>query len=471
MSRAGDLTLAGAIGDLHRLPSPRGAALELLRLSRDENVSAGDVARVAQADPALAGRLIHAANSAARGAAQRIGSIGAAVLRLGFTATRQIALGFWLVNDYRRGACDRFDYQAFWAGSLLRGLAARAIAARLGTGDPQEALACGLLAEIGRLALATAQPAAYGELLALHGQRGARLRAAERERFAIDHGALGSAMLGQWTMPAGLVTSVDGYFAPPINADGPDRPVRRMAWTLVLAETVARAAAAPAGERDAWTHLALDGAARLDADAAMLEEVAGEIAREALSWALLLELPVPALGSPDFPGYADIGSVGPEDQAGLHILVVDDDESDRLLVQRALEKAGHRVRLAADGHEALASITTAPPQLVITDVDMPRMNGLDFCRTLRASRLGACLYVIALTGRERHDDLVECIHAGANDFVAKSVAPDVLLARVRAAARTVRCSEALQNEIHAVRELATGLAIDRRKTELDTRRT
>lgn len=435
----------------------------MLHLSRDEHASTGDVARAAQADPALASRLIHAAN----GTAARVGSIEAAVLRLGFTATRQIALGFSLLNDYRRGACERFDYKAFWTGSLLRGLAARAIAARLRTADPQEALACGLLAEIGRLALATAQPAAYGELLAAHGQHGASLRTAEQARFAVDHGALGSAMLGHWTVPAGLVSAIGGYFAPPIDADGPDRQVRRMAWTLVLAETVARAAAAPAGERDAWTHLALDGAARLDADAAMLAEVAGEVAREALSWAPLLELPVPVLGSPDFPGYADIGCMGPEDQAGLRILVVDDDESDRLLIRRALEKAGHRVRLAADGHEALASLTAASPQLVITDIDMPRMNGFDFCRILRESRLGACLYVIALTGRERHEDLVECIHAGANDFVAKSLAPEVLLARVRAAARTVRCSEALHSEMDAVRELATGLAIGRRRMELD----
>jgi len=463
MSRPGDLALAGAIGDLHRLPSPRGAALALLHLSQDEHASAGDVARVAQADPALTGRLIHAANSAA----PRIGSIMPAVLRLGFTATRQIALGFSLVNDYRRGACGRFDYKAFWTGSLLRGLAARAIAARLRTGDPQEALACGLLAEIGRLALATAQPAAYGELLAAHGQRGARLRTAERDRFAIDHAALASALLVRWTLPPGLVAAVDGYYAPPVDADGPDRPVRRMAWTLVLAETVARAAAAPAGEREAWTHLALDGAARLGADAAMLEEVAGEVALEALSWAPLLELPLPALGSPDFPGYADIGSIGPEDQAGLRILVVDDDESDRLLTQRALEKAGHRVRLAAGGHEALASLTEALPQLVVTDIDMPRMNGFDFCSTLRSSRLGACLYVIAQTGRERHEDLVECIHAGANDFVSKSATPEVLLARVRAAGRTVRWGEALHSEMDAVRELATVLAIDRRKTELN----
>ncbi|HUN68672.1 MAG TPA: HDOD domain-containing protein [Burkholderiales bacterium] len=466
MSRAGDLALAGAIGDLHRLPSPRGVALELLRLARDENASVGDVARVVHADPALASRLIHVAN----GTAPRIGSIGAAVLRLGFTATRHIALGFSLVNDYRQGACERFDYKAFWTGSLLRGLAARAIAARLGVGDPQEAFACGLLAEIGRLALATAQPAAYGDLLAVHGQSGSRLRAGERERFAIDHGALGGSLLARWGVPGGLVSAVDGYFAPPINADGPDRQVRRTAWTLILAETVVRAAAAPVGERGAWRHLALEGAARLETDAALLEAVTGEVAREARSWMPLLELPMPSLGAPDFPGYADIASAGQAEADGLRILVVDDDESDRLLLRLALEKAGHQVRLAKDGREALAAIAAAAPQLVITDIDMPRMNGLDLCRTLRDSRYGAGLYVIALTGRERHEDLAECIDAGANDFVAKSAAPEVLGARVRAAARMVRSGEALHAELDAVRNFATALAIDRRRSEINARR-
>jgi DNA-binding response OmpR family regulator len=101
---------------------------------------------------------------------------------------------------------------------------------------------------------------------------------------------------------------------------------------------------------------------------------------------------------------------------------------------------------------------------------MPHMSGLDFCRTLRSSRLGARQYIIAMTGRERHEDLVECIHAGANDFVAKSAAPEVLLARVRAAARTVRCNESLGEEADAARELATRIAIDRRRLEDAARR-
>lgn len=471
MTASGNFALAGVIDSLHPLPSPRGAALELLRLSRDEKASVADVAHVAQADPVLAARLIRAANGAAHGAVPT-GSLKAAVLRLGFAATCHVALAFSLLNDHRRGGCASFDYQAFWSQSLLRALAARAVAARLGTADPQDVLVAALLAEIGRLALASARPAVYGELLAQHGQSGAALRAAEQERFGIDHGALGVALLARWTLPSPTVAAVESYFAPPIHVDGPDRAVRRMGWTLLLAQAIARSitqAGAPGTERAAWTHMALLLAARLDvdADAAMLDEVTDEVVREAAAWASLLELPAPALVLPGFASYIGGGpDAGSEAQARLRILVVDDDESDRLLIEHALRQAGHLVQLAEDGQEALAAITTAMPQLVITDIDMPVLDGLALCRSLRASSLGACLHIIALTGHFKPEVLIGCIDAGANDFVTKSAAHETLLARVRSAARTVQCVESLQGEHDRVRFVATGLAFANRLLEL-----
>lgn len=470
MTVSGSAALAGVIDSLHPLPSPRGVALELLRLSRDENASVADVAHVAQADPVLAARLIRAANGAAHGAVPT-GSLKAAVLRLGFAATCHVALAFSLLNDHRRGGCAGFDYQAFWSQSLLRALAARAVAARLGTADPQEALVAALLAEIGRLALASARPAAYGELLAQHGQSGVALRAAEQERFGIDHGALGAALLARWTLPSPMVVAVESYFAPPLHLDGPDRAVRHMGWTLLLAQAIARAitqAGAPGAERAAWTHMALLLAARLDAnaDAAMLDEVTDEVVREAAAWSSLLELPAPALVMPGFASYTGGGTdADSEVQARLRILVVDDDESDRLLVEHALRQAGHLVQLAEDGQEALAAISTAMPQLVITDVDMPVLDGLALCRSLRACAPGACLQVIVLTGYFKHEVLAACIDAGANDFVTKSAAYETLLARVRAAARAVQCMESLQGDLDRVRFVATGLALANHKLE------
>jgi HD-like signal output (HDOD) protein/CheY-like chemotaxis protein len=459
MSCLSQRALAQAFADFNRLPSPRGAALELLRLVATERASIGEVARVAQTDPVLTGRLIRAANGAAMAAGEPVGTIAAAVLRLGFAATCQIALGFSLVNEYRKGRCEGFDYEGYWTGSLLRGLAARALAARLGTGDPQEALACGLLAEVGRLGLATAKPAAYTELLATCGQRGRRLREAERARFGLDHGSLGAMMLAHWRLPARQIGAVQGYFDLPLDAEGPDRALRRLAWTLALADAVVEAVSAPRNERNAWRRLALEAATRLGAQPPLLEEAAAELAREAAEWGPLLELPAPALEAADFPGYVAATAGGAVAGAPLHVLLVENNESDRLLLRRALARAGHRVREAADGEEALARIAEAPPQVLLTDLDMPRLDGFELCRTLRRSELGSELYVIALTGRERHEDMIEAIRAGVNDFIAKSDTFERLLVRIAAAARLIGSRERAREERSRLLELAADLAL------------
>jgi two-component system cell cycle response regulator len=461
-----DAALAAAIAGLHPLPSPRGAALELLRLAGNDLASVDDVARVAQADPALAGRLIRVANSSAYRGARSTGSIRSAVLRLGLASTRQIALAFSLLNEHRRGACQAFDYQGFWSRSLLRALAARAIAARLRGGEPHEALACALLAEIGRLALATAQPAAYGELLLRHGQGGAALRLAESAQFGIDHAGLGLALLAQWKLPASQLDALRAWFAPSGASQGLPQSVLRLSRTLVLAEALARALSAPVAQLGAWTHVALQAAERLSLDAPQLDELVATLEQEAQGWAPMLELPAPVLAAPGFAGYGGSADARP-DGAGLRILLVEDDEFDALLIRRALEQAGHRVQQVHDGREALASIAISMPQLVITDIDMPGMNGLAFCRSLRDCSLGLYLHVIALTGRARHEDMVECIAAGANDFVTKEALPDAVLARVRAAQAMVLRREALHDEIHSVRTLATGLALELHKEKGD----
>ena len=459
--------LAQVLDELHPLPSPRGAALELLRLAADENVPTARVVRVLEADPALAARLIRAANSACWAAAAPVGSIAAAIGRLGFSATRQIALGFSLLSAWREGRCAQFDYGAFWTGSLLRALGARALAARFASGDPHEAFACGLLAEIGRLAFATAQPDAWGELLAAYGGRGDALRSAERERFGADHGALGVALLERWGMPAHLLGALEGYFDPPASADGPDRALRRLAWTLLAAEALAQSAAAPATRRDAWTHLALQAAGQLGAETALLEEVADELAREAERWAPLLELPTPELAAPDFRGYA--AGCGLPRGPALRIVLADDDESDRLLFERLLRRAGHEVWPAADGEQALAAIVALEAELLVTDLDMPRMDGFALCRSLRASRFGEEIFVLALTGREGHAALLACIEAGANDLVPKSAPPEVVLARVRAAACAVRMRANAVGERESARHIAARLAFQRCRMEAGAR--
>jgi two-component system, OmpR family, response regulator MprA len=118
---------------------------------------------------------------------------------------------------------------------------------------------------------------------------------------------------------------------------------------------------------------------------------------------------------------------------GVKILVVDDDAAVRESLRRALQLEGYAVDLAEDGEEALERVTSNGVDAVVLDVAMPRLDGLEACRRLRAS--GNALPVLMLTARDEVSDRVAGLDAGADDYVVKPFALEELLARLRALLR------------------------------------
>jgi two-component system, OmpR family, response regulator len=114
------------------------------------------------------------------------------------------------------------------------------------------------------------------------------------------------------------------------------------------------------------------------------------------------------------------------------ILVVDDDPHIRQLLAFALTKAGHAVVEAGDGEAALAAVSRHAPHLVILDITMPRMDGLEVCRTIRAS---GDLPILFLSSRDDEIDRVLGIELGADDYVTKPFSPREVVARVQAILR------------------------------------
>lgn len=115
------------------------------------------------------------------------------------------------------------------------------------------------------------------------------------------------------------------------------------------------------------------------------------------------------------------------------ILVVDDDPHIRDLLSFALSKAGMRVAEAGDGEEALAAAERSPPDLMILDINMPRMDGLELCRRLRASGGGLThLPVLFLSSRDEAVDRIVGLEIGGDDYVVKPFSPREVVARVGA---------------------------------------
>ena len=143
--------------------------------------------------------------------------------------------------------------------------------------------------------------------------------------------------------------------------------------------------------------------------------------------------------SPTYSRRADYGS---------RILVVDDDAMTRRSLRAMLERGCYHVETAESGAEALALLPTYCPELLLLDIMMPDMDGLEACRKIRALPGGQTLPVIFLTGDERLETHAEAFRAGGDDFLRKPVFHAELIVRVRSLMRLKR----LQSEILAERD-------------------
>lgn len=119
------------------------------------------------------------------------------------------------------------------------------------------------------------------------------------------------------------------------------------------------------------------------------------------------------------------------------ILVVEDDPDIAQLVARYLEKAGFEVDRAANGRDALHRIGERPPDVLVLDLMLPQVDGLEICRRLRADEATAAVPVIMLTARAEESERIVGLEIGADDYLAKPFSPNELVARVRALLRRV----------------------------------
>jgi two-component system response regulator MprA len=117
----------------------------------------------------------------------------------------------------------------------------------------------------------------------------------------------------------------------------------------------------------------------------------------------------------------------------MRILVVDDDRAVRESLRRSLAFNGYQVDLASDGQAALDAVMAQRPDAMVLDVMMPRLDGLEVCRRMRAG--GDDLPILVLTARDAVSDRVSGLDAGADDYLPKPFALEELLARLRALLR------------------------------------
>jgi len=117
------------------------------------------------------------------------------------------------------------------------------------------------------------------------------------------------------------------------------------------------------------------------------------------------------------------------------VLVVEDDPDIADLVGRYLGKAGFAIEVASSGREAVAAVLARPPDVLVLDLMLPQLDGLEICRIVRANEKTAAVPIIMLTARAEESDRIVGLELGADDYLAKPFSPNELVARVRALLR------------------------------------
>jgi len=125
------------------------------------------------------------------------------------------------------------------------------------------------------------------------------------------------------------------------------------------------------------------------------------------------------------------------DAVQWRVLLVDDEPTQRLITARLLKRAGFVVETAQNGKEALERITTSEFQLLVTDWEMPEMDGVALCKAVRSANLDGYVYTILVTSRDAIEHLVAGLQAGADDYLTKPVLEPELLARLNTGKRIV----------------------------------
>jgi putative two-component system response regulator len=136
------------------------------------------------------------------------------------------------------------------------------------------------------------------------------------------------------------------------------------------------------------------------------------------------------------------------------VLVVDDDEAVTSLFERLLGQAGYEVEVVHDGLSALRSIKARTPDLVVLDVVIPGLNGMELCRRLKQDRATRLLPIVLITGHNEREKKIEGVTAGADDFLSKPVDTEELVARVRSLVQIKRYTDDLDSASSIIMMLA-----------------
>lgn len=457
-----------ATGDL---PSPKGAALAIMRMSQRDDFPMAELAHAVSSDPAFVGRLIKSANSAGNIGQRPVASVTDALKVVGVSAVRALALSLSLLSSFKAGSCRNFDYQGFWSHSLVRGIALQALMFHARAIPPDEAFSVGLLARVGDLALATLFAADYSRLLAEADDR-AHLCKLEREAFALTHSQLTAAMLQDWGFPRTFIEPVLFYEDQAVSHFDEGTRWFVLVHALRLADYIADICLAPESVwQEMMPQLFLLGE-KISLGGEMLMTLCDQVTKDWLDWGVMLQVETRSMPSFDVLAKPPVvmldGGETPSSvlgDAALHVMLAEGDGERQGSLRSVLEGAGYMVSEADSGQQAFELALELRPSLLVVASALPRMSGLELTRSLRDTVVGRDAYILMLSPQGNDELMIDAFAAGVDDIILGAASPEVLLARLRAGHRVVKLNQEVAREREDVRRFTAELAVAHRRLQ------
>ncbi len=446
---------------LEKLPSPSGTALAIIEALQKEGTDLEDIALLVKADPALSGKIIGLANSAAFAMTRPVASVEDAISRVGVEAVRGFALALSLIDKYSSGFCEDFDYPGFWSRSVLMGAALSCLSKRLRIIAKGEAFTLGLLSNIGQLALVTAWPEHYG--VCLNAVDIMQQKKLELEQFAINHQQLTVLMLTDWGLQTAFSDAVRLLDSGDLSSS--DRG-EKLAALIGLADHWSRYAEADASGRlrqlGELIHLCAPLGLIDESEAQVLGE---EIIEQWECWRQLLNSPKERRRLAKANSNSENADRPIEQfskQAVEIMLLAPSFDRYWSEVKAKLQQMHYQFSQTSLGSQALQEFIETRPEIVMVD-GRSIAETMRFCQLLRSLDWGrdCCLMVISEQLSERFTE--QMIQAGVDDVLHWPGDLSRFPLRIQAGQRMMRLNQKLKQDHEAMEQAVKDLALANRK--------
>ena len=464
-----------------KLPSPNGVALAIMELWEDEQTSVEQLSQLVKSDPALSGRLLRLANSAAMGTFTKVSSISEAIVKVGMKTVGQLAVAFSLIDQYLDDHCKSFDYNTFWLQCLLMALICRGLGQQTALAPPDNLFSCALMMRIGSLAFATIYPEEYASLLDSEPES---LTAAESDKFGFDHNELSLEMLLDFGVAEDLATAGRFHERPEASGFAEKSPEYKLAQLFHLgyrlSDSVLKAGVEITQKRlVTWPQVRRFGLM----SAAQIAETLEASVAEWEDWSKMLRLPAPEGRAR--PGQSSRSGQPSEGTESLDSLLPQtnpsDDNSALNVVLISSEGKAHRLNdifaelnviswVFQDQKEMLRLVIEMRPHLIIMD-DYAH-NDLHaerdkLCRLIRSTEWGRSIYLMALFDDNDRERITEAFRAGIDiAFRQSEMSTQELDARLQAVRRVADLQLKSQKDRVEMRRITNQLALSQRRAEL-----